>query len=371
MNRVDVATTAARKLLLRLLAASPDIAPQELPEEIDWQELYRLSQDHQVFPLVYQGLKPLRHLIPEPFAYYRALFAANLVRNAAIDRELDRTLQRFALAGLQVRCRRGPQLARLAYGDVGLRVFADLDLYLSESDVLPAMMLLQQAGYRAELTILPEQWRGLARIANQAPLRHLQKDWLIELHWRPFSPHYAFELDFLVDPDHRESDDVEAELLLLLVHGGKHLWRQLKWLVDIDRLLCSSGPVDWSRLFALAAQAGCLRLVRLGLLLRKTINAEPYPPDVEAQLTADTTVVRLANRFRQDWFNLPQGRHFLGEYLSHLMLRERWSDRLRLCWRWPFWPRPEDWLAFPFARDSLALLVLLRPLRLVRNLVRR
>ncbi|MDT8441498.1 MAG: nucleotidyltransferase family protein [Desulfuromonadales bacterium] len=368
-------TSATRQLFLRLLAVQPAVTAEELLTDVDWQELHRLSLIHQVFPLVYQGLKPFRELLPEPFERYRALFATNLARNSALARETDRILHTLDQAGIEVCCRRGPQLARAIYGDPGLRVFADIDLFLQEESISPTVALLQQAEYQPELTISPQQWPGLARIANQLALRHQQHGWLIELHWRAFSRHYALALDALdalVAPGARPGGGVEAELLLLLVHGGKHLWRQLKWLVDIDRLLHMADPIDWSRLLGLAHEAGCLRLVRLGLLLCKSISTEPYPPDVEAELADDATAARLAGRIRQNWFTMQCGeRRFLAEYCTQLALRERWHDKLQLCWRWPLWPRPEDWLAFPAARDSLPRLVLLRPLRLADKFLRR
>ena len=59
---------------------------------------------------------------------------------------------------------------------------------------------------------------------------------------------------------------VEDLLVMLCVHGTKHFWERLSWIVDIARLI-TVRTVDWTFLFSLAAKRQSTRVLLLGLFL--------------------------------------------------------------------------------------------------------
>jgi hypothetical protein len=78
-------------------------------------------------------------------------------------------------------------------------------------------------------------------------------------------------------------------LLALCLHGTKHFWSSLGWLVDLAELMRRDTGIDsqWVRVQARAN--GCERRVGLGLRMAKDLLDAPVP-DLLAPLTGDATV---------------------------------------------------------------------------------
>ena len=56
----------------------------------------------------------------------------------------------------------------------------------------------------------------------------------------------------------------EELLIILCVHGSKHAWERLKWVVDVAELLRSQ-RLNWKRVFSTATKWKCRRMALLGL----------------------------------------------------------------------------------------------------------
>lgn len=359
----------ARDLLVLLMCQEPLVSAvrERLSAGIDWAELHRLTLHHQVLPQLYQGLKPYRELVPnDDYACYQGMHAANTLRNLSLQRELDRLLVLLKENAVCCTPLRGPSLAVQAYADVALRVFSDLDLYLRADDVLPAIRCLEKAGYRLDFALQQERWQSLAKIENQLSLVHLERDWLVELHWRMFNPLYALQLDRHLADSPAGWFEIEEQLVMLSAHGGKHIWEKLKWVVDIDRLLSSADRIDWQKVMTLAESCGCLRMVCLGLLLVEKLGRFKIPVLFRQKIDGNRQLHVLAALVWQRSLASGSGkRHFLEEFRYHLMVRERWRDRLRLSWRWLLWPRLDDWRAWSWGDRCFVVYLVGRPLRMV------
>src|SRR5690242_12240903 len=103
---------------------------------VDWHKLNSLASHHGVIPLLYTRLTELpAGLVPEDvLAQLASEFRRNTVRNLYLTRELVRILKAFVDEGIPVLPFKGPLLAQQAYGNLGLRVFADLDLLIRPGD---------------------------------------------------------------------------------------------------------------------------------------------------------------------------------------------------------------------------------------------
>ena len=79
----------------------------------------------------------------------------------------------------------------------------------------------------------------------------------------------------------------EETLLLLSVHGAKHLWCKLAWLCDVAGLLTSERPPDLDRCFELARRCGVTRLLCLTLLLAERVAGVSMPGEISARVGSD------------------------------------------------------------------------------------
>lgn len=366
----------AYQLLLALVNDPVDADHLEklLRQHIDWDDLFAQASRHEVLPLVYQGLKQVTtHVPPEILTRYQNLFAANTLRNLQLHKELQSLIQRFQKAGLPVIPYKGAVLAETAYGDLALRMFRDLDLLVPADKVRQAVRLLEGVGYRLETEWPEARWPSLLKTINHLLLRHADTGWAVEVHWMVFHPMYVLPFDLEPYWSDRAGGvggttrlNNTDQLLMLCTHGTKHHWELLKWIVDVRQLVNRAQDLDWTRLWAFASRNGLCRCLLLGLELAGRIGYCDVPRSIQEKIGAEPVIRELADSAWTALFRVDSGRRrFLWEYRFYLRSRERWGDRLKQLGRWLFYPRLEDWLAFPAGDRFFPLFVLGRPFRLV------
>src|SRR4029079_18015131 len=92
--------------------------------------------------------EPGAGLVPEQVLAQLAIeFRRNTVRNLYLTGELARILKMFADQAIPALPFKGPLLAQQAYGNLGLRVFQDLDLLIRPRDVARTLAMLASEGY--------------------------------------------------------------------------------------------------------------------------------------------------------------------------------------------------------------------------------
>jgi SAM-dependent methyltransferase len=86
---------------------------------------------------------------------------------------------------------------------------------------------------------------------------------------------------------------LEDLVLALSVHGSKHEWTELRWIVDLAELLARHPGMDWPAALARAEAQGCARMLRLGLALANRALGTPLPAAARAAVEADATALAL------------------------------------------------------------------------------
>ena len=67
---------------------------------------------------------------------------------------------------------------------------------------------------------------------------------------------------------------IEDTLVMLSVHGAKHFWERLGWILDVAELTAGQ-PVDWPLTMRIAAKLKSTRLLLLGLYLAHELMDAP------------------------------------------------------------------------------------------------
>jgi hypothetical protein len=165
---------------------------------IDWSYVIERAERHRVTPLLCQSLNEVcPALVPEEVlkslrAYTNTNAHYNLYRTA----ELIKLLRLFEANGIHALPFKGPVLAALAYGNLGLRDYGDLDILVRPEDVLRTQGLLAGQGYRLVSASGPSlsgprfSPRNKDLIFDSANGRVR-----VELHWRFTGKHFDFPLD--------------------------------------------------------------------------------------------------------------------------------------------------------------------------------
>jgi hypothetical protein len=350
----------------------------------DWQRLVHDSQVHGVLPLLH---KILGEVCPEavpPAVAERveAAMRASSARCLRLAGELLRLQDLLAGHGIRAVPYKGPTLAEVAYGNVALRQFTDLDFLLPDDDVCPARDLLRVHGYRSLYGLTPEQEADYLSRAGQISLVDERSECVVELHAEVVS----HDLRVPVDVDALLARAVPVTLLgratcslcaedllvVLCIHAGKHGWTSLGWVCDVAELVGTCPELDWPGVMRHVESIRAARMLRLGLLLTEDLLGAAIPEPAKSAVSADKRLPRLSAEVRERLLgkgDSPPG--ILREFSYHLRLRDRLLDGARYCWSMAMAPQPADWAALPLPRPLRFLYHGYRPLRLVyRHAVR-
>lgn len=338
--------------------ASPDRATLPLTAEayaeVPWPDVVRAARRHRVLPLLYVALKThAREAVPGPVL--KALRSSFVKRYHYVHRlqaELDRVRTVLREAGIPSVAFKGPVLAAMAYQDLKLRPFSDLDVMIPVEAVPDATAALAEEGWQAAHPLQPDYgawwrtyypWHRPHGNANGYVRRteHGAYALALDLHWGLASRYFQLGFDpsdwwsrtqevALPDGSTVTTFSDEDTFIFLCMHGTKHEWDRLSYVCDLAAFLTSHPAMDWDTVLERAAALRLRRMVLVGLWLAQHLLGAPQQPAAEAALAADPRVERLGRqvvRFLQaDKVERSEAFRF------HLDIRDRRRDALGTLW---------------------------------------
>lgn len=360
-----------RRRILRLLESEPD-----------WAYLLDLASRHGLRPLLYRHLNAVAAAtLPKAvFAGMWGWYESNSRRNQAMAAELLRILALLDANGIPALPYKGPALAASIYGDTALREFNDLDLLLRQQDVLPARALLRALGYQPKYALKPAVEAAFLRSTGQyhLVLLHDRSAVMLELHWAT-DPDYPVEAigdqQWWARPGAAMLGGEEVRcfapdelLLVLCLHGSRHHWASLGWLVDVAELLRQHPRIDWDWIMRAAQGLSCERRLALSLHLAHRLLDAPLPAQIRGLIAADANSLRLAADMAAALFD-PEFREMnaFARLALNLRLYQRRRQQLRHCVHNLLAPSLVEWSQWPLPRPLFFLYVPMRLLRLAKK----
>jgi hypothetical protein len=326
--------------------------------DLDWTYLLHMARRNGMTALLYRHLNAVGpgDVPPEVLDQFRKSFVENNLRNLFKTGELLKILDLFGAHGIATIPYKGPTLATLAYGNLALREFDDLDLLLHEQDIPRARDLLIAQGFRAGYTLTRAQEAAAVKSTRQLHLVSAD-GLLVELHagvtYRdfgcPLDPARLWDRLEPVSLLGREVRTFSAEdlLLILCAHGAKHCWVSLGWICDISEFLRSKGQkIRWDVVVGQAREQHAVRLLLLGLALAGALLEAPIPEVIGHVIRADRRIPGLVDQVRRWLFRDTDGPPGgLERVRFFLHARERFRDGARFCLSLALVPQITDWEA--------------------------
>ena len=157
-------------------------------------------------------------------------------------------------------------------------------------------------------------------------------------------------------------------LLMLCLHGTKHLWSKLSWIADLAQFTTTYPDLDWPALLEGVARLGFSRVVALGLHLAQQFSGARLPQQLASQIQDDPRIPQLAQQaFHNLLAETPASEQDQVDY--YLRARERLQDRAYFILDQAFIPKQVDWTTISLPAALYPLYYLLRPLRLFHKIV--
>jgi hypothetical protein len=312
--------TSPGKLTSLLLCAQPQVGSDTSKRilalattEPDWDALLAAAAEHSLTPVFCRNFEAQAgEALPSSWRQrFNQEFLRNCCRNLALTAELFRVLQALESRGVCATPYKGPVLGAQAYGDAALRQFSDLDIIVPQRQIVQAHGALLVLGFRPLMPIL-ESRDAFRQIPGQYAYRK-DPETMVELHTEFTLRYFPRGLDLAELCERREfvtvagrqvlTFSLEDTLLLLSVHGSKHLWERLGWIADIAALSKASRPIDWALVLERARRWGIERIVLLGVGLAAQLFDARLPNDVMDCLKRDGVARRLIDGIRQRFFS--------------------------------------------------------------------
>jgi hypothetical protein len=371
------------EIALLLCCARTELSPRQRDQvrglavgTVNWRALLDAASRHGLQPLLYWQLA---HCCPEvvPAAYLAELhdyYQANRGRNLLLTGELVAILALFNEWGIPAIPFKGPVLAAALYGDVALREFGDLDLFVRRRDVPRVGELLQARGYYKLFRLSSSQEAAsLQSPRGQYSLVHAQTHVVVDLHWEftlaflgaGLEPEGVWERLGAVEVAGRQLPTLCPEdlLLILCLHGAKHCWERLEMVCAVAELVGRYPDLAWGQVLAEARRLGESRMVFVALLLAHDLLGAQVPEAALARARADDGAAGVARDIADSLRKgTPPARGRFSELMLHLRTMESRRDRLGYGLRLAV-PTIEDRALLPLPRG---LGFLYYPLRLIR-----
>ena len=352
-----------------------------LLQTLDWDYLLKTALRHKVMPLLYWQLKTnFNESVPAEFMErLRDYFYLNAARNHLLTEELCEVLALFERNGIRAVPYKGAALAESVYGDVALRQFSDLDIFIHREDVAKASALLHLRDYRKERPLTTAREAVFIKIECEHMFIRDQGRVFLDLHWGFAPTYFPLKLDSetmwrrlastRLGKTQALSFAPEDLLLILCVNAGKESWKHLSGLCDIAGLIRANPNLDWETITRQAKKANALRMFLVSLSLAHDLLGAAIPEQTTQAIAAERAVRPLALNIKREFFRNESA----GRGISHVLkpakaldgLRHRVKFHLRLA----LTPTPEDWTFISLPERFRFLYYLTRPVRLAKKYV--
>jgi 2-polyprenyl-3-methyl-5-hydroxy-6-metoxy-1,4-benzoquinol methylase len=258
---------------------------------VNWSEMLACAIQHKLIPVLYERVRDLN---PPGLSQDQRDTLTELARNTARSNmafmnEMLGLYDRFEAAQIPAIPFKGPALAWLAYPSFAHRSCADLDFVVPQRFIPESISLLQSQGYLPHFSPIEAQAGRHGPAPGQYAFAPTGNRSFVELHTERTLRYFSRPIDLTelnsrmitleIGGKNVRTFSVEDLLVMLCVHGAKHFWERLGWIVDIAQLVTTC-EVDWPLLLEIAAKRQSARVLLLGLYLAHEVIGAPLPQSV-------------------------------------------------------------------------------------------
>jgi hypothetical protein len=346
---------------------------------VNWPEVVAIAEQHRLSPAVYEAIAgSAQDLIsPAQMKVLRDATSPVTAAGMALLRELLCLYRLFEAAKIPAIPYKGPVLAWVAYGSFIRREYSDLDFAVPQKYIPDVVEVMKSSGYRPAFDPR-EAHAGEDGIApgQYSFLSHPQKI-LVEFHTERTLRYFPTPIDFQdltgrlmtveIGGQRLRTFSIEDTLVMLCVHGAKHFWERLGWVLDVAKL-ATAQEVDWALATRIAAKMESTRVFLLGLHLANDLFGAPLPEQLHEEIARNRAVQELAEQVYAQYAGISDpSAGVLPRAVFRFRLRDGIGQGLRHTLRLAMSPTESDRKTVRLPRWLTPLYMLVRPWRLLRE----
>ncbi|EKU97455.1 hypothetical protein Lepto7375DRAFT_6646 [Leptolyngbya sp. PCC 7375] len=359
---------------------------------LNWDEVIKMAQVHRVLPILH---KTLTLVSPQELPDFvlpklHQLHFKNIKRNFFLLQELIRFLDILKKHQIDAITFKGPMTAMVAYGDLSLRTFYDLDLLVHSHDFFKLRDIAKNHGYTCDLLMAKEERECLAKLSfqDQELYFNSQKEYsLVNVKNRIFLDIHQGVLSKQFSPlfntqwiwEHTQQVKIgghqvlgltpEVQILVLCAQGVEDCWNHLGKLFDVAILIKNQPDLDWDKLVKLSKQMDVFPRLLLGLCLIRQLYGFTLPDQIEQQLQNCAFIQKLAEALQQQIIlksNInSKSKLDLLNAAYQLRLMSQWKNRIKFILTL-MQPTLADIATVSLPKSLFFIYYLLRPFRVMQ-----
>ena len=382
-------TTLSLPNKLLLASTHATIVPTEISSIINntiqnecWNSSIEMAYHHAVIPQLYRASKQYISVLPKEKQNFIATANREIaLENMKLSAELIMIIKVLEENRLDYISIKGPTLSQQLYQDITIRQICDLDILVNEKDLLKIAKLLQTLGYAPNLPLSLLGNRGFIARDNDFTFLHPTKKIMIELHWKLFPDRHKMPLDFTTLYQHATQINIqdksikvlsnEHNLLYLSLHASKHVFEQLKWVCDLDKLIRNTPDLDIYKVCINAQERNVLEPFILALLVAHNLYDTPLPRSFFSFITptTETLLAQALNYFKEDFTTLDEPTKKRIRFIFLQELNQNKQNKFVALFISLFKPSSVDYIYFQLPTYLDFLYPILRPVRLLYKYV--
>jgi hypothetical protein len=207
----------------------------------------------------------------------------------------------------------------------------------------------------------------------------MRDEWftVVDLHWGLAPRSFVFALETSEVMSHLQPITIagttldtfcdEDLILYLSMHGAKHLWHRLEWIISLAELLRASRAINWPVVLRRAEDARGTRMLALGLRLVEAVSDVQLEKGILTSVDPDGVMKQLATRIKEQIFTRSHNVESTQTNLYNFRVMDRKRDALVSALRALFVPTFPDWEALALPSRLHPLYYAFRPLRLSKS----
>lgn len=268
--------------------------------KLDWKFLLKKAGRHKLVPLLHLNLNlHARELVPPYiFVTLQKHVTEIAIKNFLLTAELAKIVNLLKKESITPISFKGPTLAALAYKDIALRQFGDLDIFIKRKYLPQAHEALSANGYKITDELKHINFKLLTRTLHQknfyTDVLHLDVHWQLER--QELFNRFLYSERINVDLDYCKVDSfaIENQILLLSIHCADHRWERLASLCDIA-LLCENFPdLNWTTIIEKSNRLHLKKILATTFYLIKNLLEFEISEEMQSLIAAIPSAKKLA-----------------------------------------------------------------------------
>jgi hypothetical protein len=324
---------------------------------LDWDSFLKKARENGISAVVYSKLNKIKkdcpHIPSFVFEELKKIYYLNATKNSLIFEELEKVLDTFRKAGIQVIVLKGAALAEKIYGNLALRPMTDIDLLAKKEDLFSLDDQMKILGYRpSDISINDIDFSST--YLTTLDYRSLSPNSTsFHVHWHFVNstiPNESYINKIKIEDIWRDAEktkiaDVETMVMAphhLLIHLSEHALRvthslsKFSFFCDIDEVVNSyKERLDWDQLVMGSLKFKLNRMVYLSLYFTAKFLETKIPENVLLKLRPEH--FSLGERIFMN--SISNNKRLPGlSYLVHLAMNNGFLQKMNFLGRTLFPP---------------------------------